>query len=288
MTNIVTDELHQALVDAEAALAERAKFEALARTVAAERVQSEARAAEARSEVDALEAEVMLGGPPAQLKTLRAQAAEADAIVARLDAAQRILPAKLVAADARLTEAAAALTAAETPVHAVALQSFVDELKRAVDVLATVLLRGYALNAGGVHLAHYLAELAIPSPLRGEAALLQAGILNTREPVNLSVSWRENEEAATLYEQIEPLHRAKARLKPHLTRIEREATRMHNVMNTEARLNSRQPPPPPPATDWTPPPNPHPFVPASYSSLPQRSEEASIVHARLGTFPEQR
>ena len=226
----------------------------------------------------------MLGGPQAQLKTLRAQAAEADAVVARLDAAQRVLPAKLAAADARLTEAAAALAVAETPVQAAALQSFVDDLKGAVNAVAVVMEMGYALAAAGVNLTHYLNDLEIPDPRYGSAPLLKRGVLNTAQPVNLN--GRGNDEVATLHARIEPLPRVKHQLKLHGTRIEREAARAHNAANAEARLNSRQPPPAPPTTDWTPPPNPHPFVPATYSSLPQRSQEASISHARLGKFPE--
>jgi hypothetical protein len=112
------------------------------------------------------------------------------------------------------------------------------------------------------------------------AALLQAGILNTHEPVDLAETWRADAAAASLHAQVEPLHRTKLRLQPHLRRIEEG-----KATNAAARLNSvgtgRTPNPRTPTTDWSPPRNPTPFIAPTYRGIgtpaPAPSAEAALA-----------
>jgi hypothetical protein len=214
-------------------------------------------------------------GAHAVPKAPRAEAAEADAGVARIAAAERALPGKMVEADERIVAAAAELDEAADPRKRAVMGSFVAAMQEGVGGgdFRAAMLQGYALAAAGFGTG--LDTIEIPHPVARNAPLLRRGLMSTADgPIGLAGAWQTDPRAAALHAEFEPLHRVTRRLQAHLARIGQERERALSAANQTARSRSfeqghgvRPAPSPPPTEPWKPAPNPTPFVPPVYRDL---------------------
>jgi hypothetical protein len=237
--------LVEAMQEAEAVLAERARLETLQAELQEQQRQAEARQAQALENRDRAEADLLLGKAQDRAELEAAAHAARDAAEAaardagRYAAALRALPAKLAEADARLEAAAAAMTDASQEVRDRLVAALDAEVQAMLRQLARALHKGYAIRSTLGGLGRALDEAFFPSLTANGPPLLRNGVLALSDgATSLSQGFRDDPAAAALASTYQPVRLLQERLEARMRRIEEAREIEHRAEQQRSRAEA--------------------------------------------------
>ncbi len=256
------------------------RLDRLPAVVASEHAAASAEYEQAVATRDTVVADALLAPADPELanraEVAQTRAQEIGAKLARLENAKRALPGLLAELDGRVVAASATLREAAAPLKNAIQRDVLADLTTATAQLSVVLKRAYAARAAGVGLP-WIDGIEIRHPF-DNGYLLHDGRLGTGE--DLAATWRDDTDAAAWFAALQPLKEVEDRVASHMRRIDRKRSTAQIAANAKARdesFSGRRPRAPQAAAEageWSPPANPHPFVPPIYRNLPERNQES--------------